>query len=320
MTAGLTVAVLAGGDSPEAEVSRSSAAGVAAALKKRGHRPHTVEAGADLTQELLALRPDVVFPMLHGPPGEDGTVQGLLAMLGFPFVGSDVQGCAVAMDKHVAKALFRAEGLPVAEDVLVAADADAEAAARTVQAALGDRVAIKPRRQGSALGLTPLPNGGDLVAPLRAALAFGDGVLVERFTPGREITVGVLHEHGQPAVALPVIEIAVAEGEWYDYRNRYTPGRSEHRAPALPAAQLADLQALAVRAHHCLGLRDLSRADFIVGDAICLLEVNTIPGMTPTSLYPDACRTHGIDFEELADRLVRSAERRASEKLGRAAR
>ena len=320
MTAGLTVAVLAGGDSPEAEISRSSAAGVAAALKKRGHRPHTVEAGADLTQELLALRPDVVFPMLHGPPGEDGTVQGLLAMLGFPFVGSDVQGCAVAMDKHVAKALFRAEGLPVAEDVLVPADAEPEAAARAVQAALGDRVAIKPRRQGSALGLTPLPNGGDLVAPLRAALAFGDGVLVERFTPGREITVGVLHEHGQPAVALPVIEIAVAEGEWYDYRNRYTPGRSEHRAPALPAAQLADLQALAVRAHHCLGLRDLSRADFIVGDAICLLEVNTIPGMTPTSLYPDACRTHGIDFEELADRLVRSAERRASEKLGRAAR
>ena len=310
MTAGLTVAVLAGGDSPEAEVSRSSAAGVVAALMKRGHRPHTVEAGADLVRELKANRPDVVFPMLHGPPGEDGTVQGLLAMLGLPFVGSDVQGCAVAMDKHVAKALFRAEGLPVAEDVLVAADAEPDAAARAVQAALGDRVAIKPRRQGSALGLTPLPDGGDLVEPLRAALAFGDGVLVERFTPGREITVGVLHEHGQPAMALPVIEIAVAEGEWYDYRNRYTPGRSEHRAPTLPAAQLADLRALAVRAHHCLGLRDLSRADFIVGNAICLLEVNALPGMTPTSLYPDACRTHGIDFEELADRLVRSAERR----------
>ena len=312
MTAGLTVAVLAGGDSPEAEVSRSSAAGVVAALKKRGHRPHTVEAGADLVRELQANRPDVVFPMLHGPPGEDGTVQGLLAMLGFPFVGSDVQGCAVAMDKHVAKALFRAEGLPVAEDVLVAADAEPEAAACAVQAALGDRVAIKPRRQGSALGLTPLPDGGDLVEPLRAALAFGDGVLVERFTPGREITVGVLHEHGQPAMALPVIEIAVAEGEWYDYRNRYTPGRSEHRAPTLPAVQLADLQALAVRAHHCLGLRDLSRADFIVGNAICLLEVNALPGMTPTSLYPDACRTHGIDFEELADRLVRSAVRRGA--------
>ena len=316
MTAGLTVAVLAGGDSPEAEVSRSSAAGVVAALKKRGHRPHTVEAGADLVRELQANRPDVVFPMLHGPPGEDGTVQGLLAMLGLPFVGSDVQGCAVAMDKHVAKALFRAEGLPVAEDVLVAADAEPQAAARAVQAALGDRVAIKPRRQGSALGLTPLPDGGEVVEPLRAALAFGDGVLVERFTPGREITVGVLHEHGQPAMALPVIEIAVAEGEWYDYRNRYTPGRSEHRAPTLPAAQLADLQALAVRAHHCLGLRDLSRADFIVGDAICLLEVNAIPGMTPTSLYPDACRTHGIDFEELADRLVRSAERRGPVRHG----
>ena len=311
---GLTVAVLAGGDSAEATVSRSSAAGVAAALERRGHRCHTVEVAADLAEQLRAIAPDVVFPMLHGPPGEDGTVQGLLAMLGLPFVGSGVQGCATAMDKHVAKALFRAEGLPVADDVLVAADSDAGCAAQAVAAKLGCRVVVKPRRQGSALGLTPLPNGGDVAGALRTALAFGEGALVERHVPGREITVGVLHEHGQPPEALPVIEIAVAEGEWYDYRNRYTPGRSEHRQPTLPAAQLAELQALAVRAHLCLGLRDLSRADFVVGDLICLLEVNTLPGMTPTSLYPDACRAHGIDFEELAERLVRSALRREADR------
>ena len=312
----MKVAVLAGGASAEAEVSRSSAAGVAKALTTRGHDVVTTEADAGLVDALRAFGPDVVFPMLHGPPGEDGTVQGLLAMLGLPFVGSDVRGCALAMDKHVAKALFRAESLPVADDVLVAPGAHPETAARTVVAALGERVVVKPLRQGSALGLTPLPDGGDLVAPLRQALAFGDGALVERFEDGREITVGVLGEHGAAPVPLPVIEIVVAAGEWYDYENRYTPGKSEHVAPDLPAGRLQTLQQYAVRAHRCLGLRDFSRADFVVGERISLLEVNALPGMTPTSLFPDACRMMGVDFGELADRLVRSALRRGPDSIG----
>ena len=306
----MKVAVLAGGSSPEADVSRSSAAGVAAALQARGHQADIVDVDGHLVDRLRALEPDVVFPMLHGPPGEDGTVQGLLAMLGLPFVGSGVQGCAVAMDKHVAKALFRAEGLPVADDLLIAAGSDPAEAAAHVEARLGASVVIKPLRQGSALGLTPLPNGGDLIAPLREALAFGDGVLVERYVLGKEITVGVLDVYGGQARALPVIEIAVAKGEWYDYRNRYTPGRSEHRAPSLPPRQLDELQQLALRAHRCLGLRDLSRADFIVGDETVVLEVNTLPGMTPTSLYPDACRQLGIDFGQLTERLAQGALRR----------
>ena len=306
----MKVAVLAGGSSAEAEVSQSSASGVARALQGRGHQADIVEVDGRLVDRLRELGPDVVFPMLHGPPGEDGTVQGLLALLGLPFVGSGVQGCAVAMDKHVAKALFRAEGLPVADDMLIAAGSDPANAAAQVQARLGSRVVVKPLRQGSALGLTPLPNGGDLVAPLREALQFGDGVLVERYVLGKEITVGVLDEHGSDAVALPVIEIAVAEGEWYDYRNRYTPGRSEHRAPDLPPEALDELKRLALRAHRCLGLRDLSRADFVVGAETALLEVNALPGMTPTSLYPDACRSLGLDFGELAERLAESAWRR----------
>ena len=314
------IAVLAGGDSPEADVSRSSAAGVAAALEGRGHSVTTVELDAELVPRLQALAPDVVFPMLHGPPGEDGTVQGLLTMLGLPFVGSDVLGCAVATDKHVAKALFRAEGLPLAQDILIPPGSDPADAAKRVGEELGSRVVVKPLRQGSALGLTPLPNGGDLTAPLEEALAYGDGVLVERYVMGREITVGVLDEHGEhgekEAQALPVIEIAVADGEWYDYRNRYTPGRSEHRRPALPEDRLAELQSLALRAHRCLGLRDFSRTDFIVGEEVCLLEVNALPGMTPTSLYPDACRQAGIEFDELADRLVASAMRRGADRVG----
>ena len=312
----MKVAVLAGGASAEAEVSRSSAAGVAKALTTRGHDVVTTEADAGLVDALRAFGPDVAFPMLHGPPGEDGTVQGLLAMLGLPFVGSDVRGCALAMDKHVAKALFRAESLPVADDVLVAPGAHPETAAGTVVAALGERVVVKPLRQGSALGLTPLPDGGDLVAPLRQALAFGDGALMERFENGREITVGVLDEHGATPVALPVIEIVVAAGEWYDYENRYTPGKSEHVTPDLPAGRLQTLQQYAVRAHRCLGLRDFSRTDFVVGERISLLEVNALPGMTPTSLFPDACRMMGVDFGELADRLVRSALRRGPDSIG----
>ena len=221
------------------------------------------------------------------------------------------------MDKHVAKALFRAADLPVADDLFIEAGTALTVAESRVLAFFGSPhpgVVVKPLRQGSALGVTPLPPGEPLVAPLREALAFGDGILVERYIAGREITVGVLDEHGREPVSLPVIEIAVAAGEWYDFVNRYTPGKSEHIIPPdLPAATLQALQDMALRAHRCLGLRDLSRADFVVGDDVYLLEVNNLPGMTPTSLYPDACAAIGIDFGELADRLAKSAQRRGSE-------
>ena len=309
--------MLAGGNSAEASVSRSSAAGVAGALESRGHDVTVVEVDGGLIGALGEMAPDVVFPVLHGPPGEDGTIQGLLTMLGLPFVGSDVRGCAVAMDKHVAKALFRAENLPVADDLFIVAGTSVTTAESRILADFGSPhpgVVVKPLRQGSALGVTPVPAGEALVAPLREALAFGDGVLVERYIAGREITVGVLDEHGREPIALPVIEIAVAAGEWYDFVNRYTPGKSEHVIPPdLPASTLQALEDFALRAHRCLGLRDLSRADFVVGDEVGLLEVNNLPGMTPTSLYPDACAALGIDFGELADRLVQSARRRGAE-------
>ena len=314
----MKVAVLAGGNSAEASVSRSSAAGVAGALESRGHDVTVVEVDDALVGTLNEMAPEVVFPVLHGPPGEDGTIQGLLTMLGLPFVGSDVRGCAVAMDKHVAKALFRAADLPVADDLIIEADTSVAVAESRVLAIFGTPhpgVVVKPLRQGSALGVTPVPAGAALVAPLREALAFGEGVLVERYIAGREITVGVLDEHGREPVSLPVIEIAVAAGEWYDFVNRYTPGKSEHIIPPdLPASTLRALEDFALRAHRCLGLRDLSRADFVVGDEVCLLEVNNLPGMTPTSLYPDACAAMGIDFGDLADRLVHSALRRGPER------
>lgn len=307
------VAVLMGGPSAEAEVSRRSAAEVERALARAGHRPTCVELDLGCARRLLALAPDVVFPALHGPPGEDGTVQGFLELLGLPYVGSGVHGSAVAMDKALAKASFRRIDLPVADEVIVDPGADVDAACRRIRERLGERLVVKPLRQGSALGTTRLPNGGDPRPALVEALRFGDGALVEPFVPGREITVGVLDCHGEATRATPVIEIRTAADQWYDYENRYTPGKSEHVIPApLPEAILAELQRIAVAAHRVLGLRDLSRADFLVTDmdAIVLLEVNTLPGMTPTSLFPDGAAALGLDFAALTDVLVRSAAAR----------
>jgi D-alanine-D-alanine ligase len=311
----LTVAVIAGGPSREASVSRSSAAEVVRALERAGARVALHELDARLTEGLRAQRPDVVFPVLHGPPGEDGTVQGYLEILGLPYVGSGVHASATAMDKSLAKAVFRRVGLPICRELVFAADADpAEAAARTV-AEFGDRVVIKPLRQGSAIGVTPVMNGGDLTAPFALAFGLGDGALVEPFVLGREVTVGVLDLHGQPARVFPPIEIRTPSGTWYDFKHRYTVGESEHVIPAgVDATTLARLEEVALAAHRAIGCRDLSRADFIATEdgRIFLLEVNTLPGMTPTSLYPDGARAIGLSFEELMAALVESAHRRGS--------
>lgn len=307
------VAVLMGGPSAEAEVSRVSAAGVATALAGRCAEVRTFELDRHCPAALQAWEPDVVFPALHGPPGEDGTVQGLLTLLGLPYVGSDVHASAVAMDKALAKQVFRAAELPLAEEALVHRGADRGAAIERILGTLGARVVVKPTRQGSALGVTLVDDATGLEAALDAALALDATVLVEERIAGREITVGVLDEidpRGRVAHrAHPVIEIATPEGTWYDYAHRYTAGESDHIIPArLPAPVLEDLQRIAVTAHTRLGCRDLSRADFVVAeDRIVLLEVNTLPGMTPTSLYPDGAAALGLDFPALIAHLVTNA-------------
>ena len=304
------VAVLAGGRSNEATVSRSSAAEVTKALAARYGNVSQYELDATLPRTLLDDAPDVVFPVLHGPPGEDGTVQGFLEIMGLPYVGSSVHASAAAMDKSLAKAVFRQAGLPIATDRVFAPGTPIEDACRETRAALGDRVVIKPLRQGSAIGVTPVMNGGDLAAPFAKAFALGDGVLVEPFVLGMEVTVGVLDLHGAAPRAFETIEVRTPQGTWYDYEHRYTVGQSEHVIPARVGATCREqLQRIALTAHAALGCADLSRADFIVTDSeeIVLLEVNTLPGMTPTSLYPDGARALGIDFAELVDQLVVSA-------------
>ncbi|MDE0450406.1 MAG: D-alanine--D-alanine ligase [Gammaproteobacteria bacterium] len=310
----LNVAVIAGGASPEAEVSRSSAAEVVEALRHRHSHVTLLELDEGLAGALADAEPEVVFPVLHGPPGEDGTVQGFLETLGYPYVGSDVHGSALGMDKYASKALFRAAGLPVLEELVVRSDDDLQEATAAIKARFGDAVVVKPSGQGSALGTTPLPSGGDVGRAIAGAMRFGGPVMIEPYAAGREITVGVLDLEGEPPATWPAIEIVTAADEWYDYRNRYTPGRSEHIVPAtLPEKTHGELGRIALAGHRALGLRDLSRADFIVtsDNEIWLLEVNTLPGMTPTSLYPDGARAAGYDFESLVDALVRSAFRRA---------
>ena len=309
----LKVAVLAGGDSAESAISRSSAGEVLLSLGER-HLVELIELDENITKNITAFAPDVVFPVLHGPPGEDGTVQGYLEMLGIPYVGSDVRGSSLAMDKYVAKTLFREADLPVLEDLLVSV-VDVHESSAAISERFGMRVVIKPLRQGSALGVTRLPNGGDVSLSIIDAQRYGDTVLVEPYFEGKEVTAGVLDLDGENTVVFPVTEIELPDGEWYDFRNRYEAGRSVHKIPAsLPDHVLEDIANYATRAHECLGLRDLSRSDFLVSSTneVVLLEVNTMPGMTPTSLYPDAARAAGWSFGDLVDKLVVNAVSRTT--------
>ena len=307
----MKVAVIGGGCSAEAEVSRSSASQIKTALEQNFNVEY-FELSNGLAIALADFAPDVVFPVLHGFPGEDGTVQGLLSVLGYPFVGSDTNSSVVSMNKALSKYYFDAAGLPVLPQVIVT-QGSLEADIDRIVECFGDRVVCKPIHGGSALGVVPLPLGGDLRQALTTSLEIDHTILVEPFVEGREITVGVLDLHNEQIEALPVTEILVAKNEWYDYTNRYTPGRSEHVIPAdLDKPITKALQTAAIRAHQSVGCRDLSRVDFILepSGTFWVLEVNNIPGMTPTSLYPDAAQVHGISFQVLAERLVSSASRR----------
>lgn len=311
----LSVAVLMGGPAAEAQVSRSSAAEVAAALTEAGHRVRTVELTADSAETLLAERPDVVFPALHGPLGEDGTVQGLLALLDLPFVGSDVRGSALAMDKRISKLIYATQELPIAGGFSFGPESAAAEVARRIEAELGAAIVIKPLAEGSAIGVMRLRDKADHLNAIERALTWPGGALIEPYIDGAEVTVGILDLQGEAPRAMRPIMIRTDPNEWYDFHNRYAVGKSEHLLPApLPAPVLETLEQIALNAHTALGLRDLSRSDFLVTEngAITLLETNTLPGMTPTSLYPDGAKDLGYSFTALVDALVRSAWRRGS--------
>jgi D-alanine-D-alanine ligase len=315
----LSVAVIQGGPSTEAEVSRASARGVAAALQEAGHQVVRLEVDAFLSESLRTGGYDVVFPVVHGAVGEDGALQGLLEVLDLPYVGSDVLASALAMHKRIARVLFERAGLPVARG-LALPRGDARAAAGRARAEIGPRLVVKPSAHGSAIGVTRLEATATLdevARALEAAWALDAFAIVEHFARGREVTCGVLDvDAAKGPEALPPTEILSPNDPFYTYEARYAPGRSLHVCPAkLPPAVLLRVQQVAVGAHVALGCRDLCRVDFIVGDegapdAVTLLEVNTLPGMTATSLYPEAAGVRGLSMPSLCSALVTVAHKR----------
>ncbi|MEN9580500.1 MAG: hypothetical protein RJA70_3509 [Pseudomonadota bacterium] len=303
--------MIAGGSSSEASVSWKSAEGVAAALSEGGWGAQILELDADLPGRLVGV--DVAFPIAHGALGEDGCLQGLLEILGVPYVGSDVRASAIAAHKPSAKAFFRAAGLPVAEERVVGREhkvgsSQLDLLVREVLSTLGTNVVLKPASGGSAIGVHLLRGASarDIHAALGLVLPFDDA-LIEPLLEGDELTCAVLEE--PEPTALPPTRILPQAAGWYDFESKYKAGGSLHECPAqLPEASYEWVRTLAVAAHLAVGARDLSRVDFVLSAAgPVLLEVNTLPGMTATSLFPEAAAAAGIGFSSLCDRLVRRA-------------
>ena len=293
------VVVLKGGLSAEREVSLVSGRECASALRRAGYKAIEIDAGRDVAQALGDAAPDVVFNALHGRWGEDGCVQGILEWLSIPYTHSGVLSSALAMDKARAKDAYRAAGLPVVESLIVPR---AEVAAGHPMA---PPYVVKPNNEGSSVGIYFVHEHANGPAQLEDDAP--ETLMVERFVPGRELTASVMGDR-----ALGVTDIIAATG-WYDYHAKYADGGSRHVVPAeLPAEIYDACLAHALTAHHALGCRGLSRTDFRWDEArgldgLVLLETNTQPGMTPTSLAPEQAAHCGISFDELCDWLVRDA-------------
>jgi D-alanine-D-alanine ligase len=331
------IAVLMGGESNERDVSRVTGTEVAKALAERGHDVSLVDTARGAVALGRVERPaigrtppsegtsralvgsgpkgitslagsladvDCVFIALHGGWGEDGTVQALFELAGVPYTGSGVLGSALAMDKDRAKRVFRASGVPTADWMMLEVprpDALPETELGRVHARLGDAVVVKPNAEGSTVGLTMVQAGENLREAVRTAARFGPRVMIERFVPGRELTVAVLGES-----ALPVVEI-VPEGGLYTYEAKYTKGKSRYEVPAsLPEPLALEVRRSAELAFRVLGCEGFARVDFRLppDGAFQVLEVNTIPGMTPLSLVPMAAKAAGISFGDLVERII----------------
>jgi D-alanine-D-alanine ligase len=306
------IAVLMGGRSLEREVSLKSGERVCAALEGRGYRVLALDVTPELVDTLRRERPDAVYNALHGKDGEDGTVQEVLEFLGIPYTGPGVVASALAWDKAVSKRLFRENGIPTPDWVAFTVGAFKQMGAATAldrvpEAVGGFPLVVKPAEQGSALGLTKVDASAALPDALLTALSYNDKVVVEKWIDGMELAVSVLDGEDGPRV-LPPVEM-VAKSGLFDFSAMYTPGETDYYVPArLTSEQEAEVVRLAGEVHALLGCRHVSRVDMVLGeDGIpYVLEVNTSPGMTETSLLPMAAAAVGMDFQELAEHLVLS--------------
>lgn len=299
------VAVLMGGFSSERSVSLRSGEACAKALEGEGFVVSRVDVGRDIAEVLTKLRPDVAFNALHGPGGEDGVIQGVLELLRIPYTHSGVLASALAANKDKAKAVMAAAGVPVAEGKVVTRF---EAVRAHVMA---PPYVLKPVSEGSSYGVFIVPEGAEHPPQELASdnWAYGDAILAEKYVAGRELTCAVMGDR-----AFDVIEIKAAGGGWYDFEAKYAPGGSIHELPAKIKGNIYQIiQELAVKAHRALGCRGVSRTDFRYDDRpdgsgqLVVLEVNTQPGMTETSLAPELAAYAGITFGELVKWMVQDA-------------
>lgn len=338
----MRVIVLLGGDSPEREVSKVSGKAVAEALARKGHEVVAIDtSGPHAGQAIDIQRPasaigseppstalvpvneamhaveriggnafgeiDVVFIALHGGKGEDGTIQALLDLIGVPYTGSGVMASSIAMDKETSKRLFRDLGVPTPRGFAADAGESAETLATRITAECGWPAIVKPNSAGSSVGFSILKSPADIPDAVAQAAVYDSRLIFEEFIPGRELTVAVLEDR-----ALPVVEIIPQAGV-YDYRSKYTKGTSRYEVPAqLEPEVVRELQAQALACFNGLKCRDFARVDFRLTDdsRVYCLEVNTIPGMTATSLVPKAAQADGIEFDTVVDRLVQMAAAR----------
>jgi D-alanine-D-alanine ligase len=299
------VAVLKGGRSLERGVSLRSGARVEDALGRLGHEVLPIEADGDLVKRLCAGKPDVAFVAMHGMGGEDGTAQELLEILGIPFTGPSVAACARCIDKVVAKHDLRAAGIPTPDWFAFNETAFRELGAADALAGLEERLGfplvVKPSRGGSALGVKFAENWFDVPEALVSAFSYDDRVLLERFVDGRELAVSVIGSE-----PLPIVEAIPNSGDNYDFEARYEIGRTSFVCPAgLTTEEASSVTETALAAYETLGCSGFSRVDLILGaDGPEVLEVNAIPGLTDTSLLPQAAEAAGMSFEQLVERIL----------------
>ena len=301
----MKVAVLKGGRSLERAVSLKSGARVEDALDALGHESAPLDVGSDLVERLREHRPDVAFIALHGPGGEDGTVQELLEILGIPYTGPGVAACGRCMDKVAAKHELRAAGLPTPDWVAFNATAFGELGAadtlEEIEERLGFPLVVKPAGQGSSLGVEFAADREKVPAALVAAFSYDDRVLLERFVEGRELAVSVLGSE-----PLPAVEAVPREEDFFNFEARYEIGRTEYVCPAeLSKSEASEVEDVARRTYETLGCSGFARVDLILGaDGPEVLEVNAIPGLTDTSLMPMAAEAAGLSFEQLVERII----------------
>ncbi|MBD7964678.1 D-alanine--D-alanine ligase family protein [Fictibacillus norfolkensis] len=299
----MKIAVLYGGVSAEREVSLSTGKQIISALESKGHEVTGIDFHPSRLKDLLELEADIVFLGLHGKYGEDGRLQGLLDMMEIPYVGSGALASGIAMDKAKSKQFFKEANIHIAKEKVLYRKSYDE---NQLELSFDFPAVVKPNREGSTIGLTIAQNHDELLKGIAEAFLHDDTILVEQFVSGKEVTVAVMGEHNNYK-ALPVVEIE-PKNAFYDYESKYAEGGSIHYVPArLDESTTAKLQKQAVLAHEVLGCEVYSRVDFIVphdGSEPVILEVNTLPGMTPTSLFPDAAKEIGMDYPSMIEKLI----------------